>query len=272
MVAFCLLLAFTGVGAGCGRGAAAARGEPGARVLRVAVASNMRLAFPEVAAAFAREHADVLVEPVYGSTGNFVSQISSGAPFDVFLAADEAGPERLVEEGYGVAGSVVRYASGRLALWVRGDSPIDVTAGYAALTHPSVRKISIANPKVAPYGVAAQEALGSAGVLERVRGRLVLGENSAQTLQFVDSGGAQIGIVALSLARAPELDGKGRYWEVPAGDHAPIVQAGCVVSRPANPPSPGNAEAFMAFLCSEGAREVLRRHGFGIPGEGREGE
>jgi molybdate transport system substrate-binding protein len=232
--------------------------------LTVAAAASLRFALPEIIAAFEKEKKGTKVEAIYGSSGSLSQQIAAHAPFDVFLSADENYAVELVRQRHGVGGSILRYATGRLALWVPRDSPLDISKGMEVLSDPSVKKIAIANPKLAPYGVAAEESLKSAGIYEAVKDRLALGENIAQTAQFVESGAAQAGLIALSLVVAPEMKDKGHSWTVPESSHTPIVQSGCISAYSKDQRL---AEAFMAFLQSDPAREVLRRDGFGIPGE-----
>jgi molybdate transport system substrate-binding protein len=249
---------------GCQKKAPPAPATPPPTRLSVAAAASTRFAMPEIIAEFEKANQGVTVEAVYGASGTLTSQIASKAPLDVFLSADENYPIELIKNGHGVGGSIMRYATGRLALWVFKDSPLDVSKGYSALAHESVKKIAIANPKLAPYGVAAEEAMKKAGVYDGVKDKLVLGENIAQTAQFVESGAAQAGFIALSMVFAPEMKDKGRWWEVPAIDHSQIIQSGCVSAYAKNR---ALAEKFLAFMQSEAARAALKRHGFGIPGE-----
>ena len=240
-----------------GQGAAATK-------LSVAAAASTRFAMPEIITEFEKANKGVVVKAVYGASGTLYSQIASKAPFDVFLSADEHYAVELIKNGHGVGGSIKRYATGRLALWVFNDSPLDVSKGLAALSHESVKKVAIANPKLAPYGVAAEEALQKAGVYDSLKDRIVLGENIAQTAQFVESGSAQAGVIALSMVLAPEMKGKGRSWEVPESDHAPIIQSGCVSAYAKDQVL---ADKFLTFMQSETARAILKRNGFGSPGE-----
>jgi molybdate transport system substrate-binding protein len=236
---------------------------PPTPALTVAAASSLRFALPGIVEKFERA-TGYRVEVVYGSSGSLSSQIASNAPFDVFLSADENYAIELVKNRLGAGGSIVRYATGRLALWAKDDSVVDVTKGLSVLTDARVKKIAIANPKLAPYGVAAEEALKKAGIYEAVRDRLVFGENIAQAAQFVESGAAQVGIVALSLAKEPRMKSQKYLWAIPETDYAPIIQSGCVV---ANSKHQALGVKFLGFLQSEPAREILRRYGFGIPGE-----
>ena len=200
----CLLLCL--LSAACGR-----RAEP--HKVSIAAAADLQFALEGISGAFRAAHPDVDVQVAYGSSGNFYAQIRNQAPFDVFLSADVEYPRKLAQEGIGARDSLFVYAVGRIVVWVPASSPLDPAT---ALRAASVRHVAIANPQHAPYGRAAEAALHSLGVYDSVVGKLVLGENVAQTLEFVQSGAADMGIVALSLALAPPVRGQGRYWEVPA--------------------------------------------------------
>jgi len=233
--------------------------------VRVAAASDLRFALEEIVAKFHAVHSEVEIPVTYGSSGNFFSQLSNEAPYDLFLSADAEYPRRLTEEGRAQRGSEFRYARGRLVLWVAKASNLDVERrGLEALTDPSVRKIAIANPRHAPYGRAAEAALRAAGLYEKVQDRLVLGENIAQAAQFVESGAADAGLIARSLATAPALLDKGRFWTVPASLHPTIEQGGAILAWAADPPA---ARDFVAFLTSETGQEILARYGFDPPGK-----
>jgi molybdate transport system substrate-binding protein len=256
----CVLL-FVGA---CEKAAPAPAPAPAASKLTVAAAASVRYALAEIIAEFEKANKGVSVEGVYGASGSLFQQIASKAPFDVFLSADEEYATELVKQRHGVGGSIVRYATGRLVLWVPKDSTLDVSKGLPSLSDESVKKIAIANPTLAPYGVAAEESLRKAGIYETVKDRLVLGENITQTAQFVESGAAQAGLIALSMISAPGMKDKGRSWTVPESDHSPIIQSGCISAYAKDQKL---AERFMQFLASEPSREILRRHGFGILGE-----
>ncbi|MFA7343291.1 MAG: molybdate ABC transporter substrate-binding protein [Terrimicrobiaceae bacterium] len=245
--------------------ALATAGSAAGGELSVAAASDLRYALDACIAKYRAEHPDAEIKPVYGSSGNFFAQISNGAPFDLFLSADRKYPDKLVAEGRATAGSLFVYAIGRLVLWVPNDSPIDVeNLGMAALKAPSARRIAIANPAHAPYGQAAVAAMSSSGIYEGVRDRLVLGDNIAQTAQFLESGAADIGLIALSLALSDAMRTKGRYQEVPQSAYPEMLQAGVITGTAANP---GAAARFSAFLTSAAGRETLKAFGFAIPGE-----
>jgi len=232
--------------------------------LRVAAASDLKFALDEMIPIFERAHPGLAVRVTYGSSGNFYAQLANRAPFDVFLSADVAYADRLAEQGLTAADSRFLYAVGRLALWVPRGSVAEVErVGLAALRDPAVRHVAIANPRHAPYGRAAEAALRHYGLYEQVQPKLVLGENVAQAAQFAQSGGADAGLIALSLALAPTLREQGRHWTVPEEAHPRLEQAGVVLSWARDPVG---ARAFGSFLQSADARVVLERYGFALPG------
>lgn len=236
--------------------------QPPPRSVAVAVASNMKPAFEEIAARFRTKNPGLEVKATYGSSGNFFAQIANGAPFDLYLSADAEYPAKVVASGL-ADGAAFTYAYGKLAAWVPAGSALDLEGkGLAALADPSVRKIAIANPEVAPYGRAAKAALERAGLYERLKDRLVLGQNVSQAAQFVQSGNAQAGLVPLSLARTPPLSEEGRAWLVPPSSHDRIEQAG-VVLRGAK--QPHLARELAAFVTGPGAKEILERFGYDVP-------
>ena len=228
-----------------------------AQELTVAAASDLQAALPTLAARF-EQQTGRRVRLTFGSSGNFFAQIQNGAPFDLFLSADIDYPRRLEADGRVERGTVARYATGRLVLWTRKDSGIDIRRGLAALEAPNVRRIAIANPQHAPYGRAAIAALQSAGVHDKVRERLVLGENISQAAQFAESGNADAGIIALSLAVTPALTAAGTYVHVPASLHPPVEQGAAVVAASRNKDV---AKRFLAFLRSEASVRYLQEAG-----------
>jgi molybdate transport system substrate-binding protein len=200
-----------------------------------------------------------------GSSGNLTQQIKNGAPFDVFLSADEEYPKELVADGFAERSSLSRYAVGKLVLWIPANSPLDPAKdGMQVLRDPRVKKIAIANPLHAPYGRAAVAALERYGLYEELKDRLVLGENVSQAAQFVESGNAQAGLVALSHALAPGMKDEGRYWEVPADAYPELDQAGVIISRSSHQQE---AAAFLKFLRTSEAQSILKRYGFSVPGD-----
>jgi molybdate transport system substrate-binding protein len=198
----------------------------------------------------------------YGSSGNFFSQIKNGAPFDVFLSADVDYPRKLQAAGLVEPGTLDRYAIGEIAIWAPSGSNLDPAKQmWKALLDPSVQKIAIANPEHAPYGRAAVAALKKAGIYEQVQSKLVYGENISQAAQFVQSGNAQAGIIALSLALSPSMK-SGRYWEIPGDMHAPIEQAAVLLKRARDQRA---ARTFLDFLNSDTARGMFVDYGFTVP-------
>lgn len=235
-----------------------AQGTP---VLYVAAASDLRFALTEIAEEFEQQHS-VRVVITFGSSGQLAAQIEQGAPFDVFFSANEDFVSALAAKGHVDPASAVVYAIGRIVVWVRRESPVDVRTGLRALVDRRIRFVAIANPQHAPYGVAAVEALRRSGLYARVRGKLVLGENISQTLQFAQTGNADAAIVALSLAVAPPVHSTGRFILIPATLHDPIRQGAGIVARTAHPQL---ARALLAAMVSDGGQNTLRRYGFAIP-------
>lgn len=230
-----------------------------ADTLRVAVAASMKPAFNEMLVDFKAAHPGDTVEASYGSSGKFVAQLANGAPFDLFFSADMSYPQELVERGL-AAGRVQPYAIGRLVLW-----SLQPKLGQLPLEKLPVEKINrfaIANPALAPYGLRAREALEHAGLLAAMEPKLVLGESIAQTAQFVDTGAADAGLVALSLVMSPELAGKGRWTRVPDDWHQPLVQGFVVLKTAAGKPL---AMAFAGYVTGSAAQRILERYGFDLP-------
>ena len=199
------------------------------------------------------------VEATTGSTGKFYAQIAAGAPFDILLSADAKTPERLEAEGAGVAGTRFTYAIGRLTLWSSDPNRVGAD-GRAALTAADVRHIAIANPDLAPYGLAAREALQSLGLWSTLQNKIVIGQTIGQTHSLVATGNAQLGFVALSAVLSPRAPTRGSRWNVPQELFAPIRQD-AVLLRPGA--GKDAARAFMGFLRSAEARQVIDRFGYG---------
>lgn len=223
--------------------------------LTVAVASSVQEPMAELARQFEKQTGQ-RVRPVYGASGKLFAQIAQGAPFDLYFSADTQYPARLHDTH--LAEVPRHYARGRLVLWARSGSPFDVTRGLDVLADDRVQKVAIANPRLAPYGRAAVEAMRSAQVFETVSTKLLMGENVAQTFQFVESGGADLALVPLSLAVSPKLTGRGRYWLVPATLHTPLDSDAAVLTKSREP---ALARRFLDFCTGDGARAVWRRYG-----------
>jgi molybdate transport system substrate-binding protein len=232
--------------------------------LQIAAASDLRFSLEEIARLFQVQR-HVQVRLTFGSSGQLATQIEQGAPFDVFFSADEAFANALSGKGLILKDTVQLYAIGRIVLWSRADFPVDVRDGLGVLVDARVRFVAIANPEHAPYGRAAVEVLRSAGLSAQVQPKLVLGENISQALQMAQTGNADVGIVAFSLAIAPAVQASGRYWLIPAYLHHPIRQAVGVV---AGSRQQEVARAFVAFVNGPAGRAVMRRYGFTLPGEG----
>jgi molybdate transport system substrate-binding protein len=230
--------------------------------LTVAAAADLSSALKDVADQFEKK-SGIHVQLSFGASGALTQQIQNGAPFDVFFSADMGYPKQLIAANYADAASLYEYAVGKLVLWVPADSPLDVEhKGMEILLDVSVKKISIANPQHAPYGRAAVEALKHAGLYDRVAGRIVMGENVSQAAQFAESGNAQAGFVALAHAKAPSMQGKGKYWEVPQDDYDPLAQGAVIISHS---PRKTEAQQFLDFIKTKEAAEILRRYGFSLP-------
>lgn len=231
--------------------------------LTVAAAADLKFALDEIVADFQKTHSNATVKVSYGASGNLFAQIDNGAPFDLFLSADVQLPKKLIEKKLAGEGALFQYAVGHVVLWVGNESKLDVQKrGIEALLDPSVRKIAIANPEHAPYGRAAVAALKSLGVYDQIAGKLVRGENVSQTAQFVQSGAADAGLIALSLARSPKMKDAGRYWEVPASAYPKLEQGGVILSRTREPEL---ARALRDAVTGAHGKEILRRYGFVIP-------
>ncbi len=235
-------------------------GTAAAQRITIAAASDLQFALPEITAQFQKE-TGYTVRLTFGSSGNFFSQIQNGAPFDLFLSADLAYPKKLEAAGLAEPGTLYRYAAGRIVLWVPKESPIDTDRGLLVLTEAGIHRIAIANPQHAPYGRAAVAALRHAGIYECVRGKLVLGENISQAAQFVESANADIGILALSLAQAPALKTKGRYFEIPESFHPPIEQ-GVILLKSSHEKKA--AQQFLDFLRKPEIVKLMRSYGFSV--------
>ncbi len=248
---------------GCGWTLRAAEQDNGNTPVRIAAASDLIFCLERLGEAFQKDHpqAALLVTP--GSSGNLFAQIRQGAPFDLFLSADRQYPLALIAAGVADSNSLTAYARGRLVLWTTRTN-VEVSRGLGSLVDPSIRRIAIANPDHAPYGRIAREALERAGVWARVTNRLVLSENIAQAAQWVQTGTVDAGLVALSLVKAPKLDGVGRWWLLPPESHTPLEQAG-VLTRTGSKNE--MARDYLRFLQSPEARGILEQYGFQRPGD-----
>jgi len=229
--------------------------------VRIAAAADLQFAMADLARQYQSQTGST-VGVTYGSSGNFFSQILNGAPFDLFFSADVDYPRQLVITSLADPATFYKYALGRIVIWVPPGSKIDVAnQKWNALLDPSVQKIAIANPEHAPYGHAAVAAMQKAQIYEKVKSKLVFGENISQAAQFVQSGNAQAGIVALSLATSPAMK-DGARWEIPADMHPRIEQGAILLTHAKNKEA---ARAFLEFVKSDSGRATLGRYGFAIP-------
>jgi molybdate transport system substrate-binding protein len=232
-----------------------------AQEIRVAAAADLKFALDELSAQYEKQ-TGAKISVSYGSSGNFFAQIQNGAPFDIFMSADIDYPRKLEAAGLAEADTRYEYAVGRIVIWMpAGAGPDLVELGWKALLQPSVDKVAIGNPEHAPYGRAAVAALRSAGIYEQVQPKFVYGENIAQAAQFVASGNAQAGILALSLALSPPMR-RGKRWEIPENMYPPIEQGAIILK---NAKEKQGARAFLAFLKSPAARKILDSYGFRLP-------
>jgi len=226
--------------------------------ISVAVAANFTAPMHVIVAGFEKETGHK-VQAAYGATGKFYAQIKNGAPFEVLLTADEETPTRLIKDNAAVAGSQFTYAIGKLVLW--SAKPAIVDGAGAVLKNGGFNHLAIANPKLAPYGAAAVEVMKGLGVYESIQPKIVTGESIAQTHQFISTGNALLGFVALSQVLK---DGKieGSSWIVPATLYAPIRQDAVILEKGKGKPA---AEALMKYLKSDKAKTVIRSFGYGMP-------
>ena len=234
----------------------------GAQEISIAAAADLSTALPDIASAYTKQTGQA-INFSFGSSGTLTTQIENGAPFDLFFSADESYPAQLVEKGLADKDTLYRYAVGRLVLWVPNNVTLDLQAlGIKTLLDPSIKKIAIANPLHAPYGRAAEAALKQLGVYDQISSKLVLGENISQTAQFVESGNAQAGLIALSHATSPALKDKGRFWPIPLDAYPTLNQAVVVLSKSKRPAA---ARKFLDYLRSSGGAARLKAYGFSLP-------
>ncbi len=221
----------------------------------MAVATNFAETLSILEPIFEATHDTDLVI-VSGASGTLFAQISNGAPYDVFLSADQARPKALFDAGLGT--EPVTYVHGQLVLWGLAD---DVTA--ASLTDPSLRFVALASPAVAPYGLAAEQTLATLGLSEALDGKLVFGQNIGQTFAMAGTGAADLAFVAKSAVLANDAAQSGTYWPIPSDHHAPITQDATVVIG--NNQDAG--QTFLSFLTSPTAQDIMRNHGYEVPTE-----
>lgn len=229
--------------------------------LVVAAAADLSSAFREVSENYEKK-TGIKIKLSFGASGALTQQIQNGAPFDIFFSADMDYPRQLIASGEADGASLYQYAVGKLVLWVPADSPLDVEhKGINVLLDPAAKKIAIGNPQHAPYGRAAVATLKHYDLYDQVSDRLVLGENISQAAQFVESGNAQAGFVALAHAIAPSMQGKGKFWVVPAPAYPALAQGAVVLAHSKHKKE---AEDFLAYVKTKEVSDLLRKYGFTV--------
>ncbi len=237
--------------------------QPRTATLAIAAAGDLRGTLEEVKGAFVARHPSKRIDLSFGASGSLTAQIQQGAPFDVFLSADAGFPEQLRQAGLASPEGPFPYARGFLTLWVRRDLGLDTEhMGLRVLLDTRIKRIALANPKVAPYGRAAEAALKQAGIQEALQPRFVFGDNIAQAAQFLQAGAAEAGLISQSQARHPALKSAGTTWKVPEDLAPPLRQSGVILAHCA---APALARAFRDFLIGAEGQAILSRHGFGQP-------
>lgn len=231
--------------------------------VKITAAADLVYAFKEMQAEFEKAYPGEKAIMAFGSTGKAYTQIVNGAPYDMYFAADMGYVQKLKDAGL-VSHDPKPYAYGRIGLWAPKTNNIDVKRGFELLLDPKVKKIAIADPSHAPYGVAAVNALKSQNYYEKVQNRLVLGENVSQSAQFIQSGAAEVGILPLSLGIADTLKAQGDFFLLPASWHNDIIQGYALLKNGENNPT---ATKFEAFVGTPKAREIFKKYGFVLPGE-----
>ena len=229
------------------------------QTLTIAAASQLKTAMDQIVAGWKVAHPKAPLNVVYGSSGKLQTQIRNGAPFDLFFSADVDVPKALADDGFSASG-VTTYAFGRLVLWSATADARTMT--LASLTHPFIARIALANPKHAPYGRRAEEALRASGVWSNVESKLVYGESVAQAAQFVQTGNAQVGIIALAQALSPEIAKSGGYWLVPDELHKPLEQGFIITKRAA---ANVRAKDFAVHMSSPEVHSILVKFGYALP-------
>lgn len=232
-----------------------------AEKITIAAAADLKYAMDDIVTSYTKRHPTQEIEVVYGSSGKFHTQLQQGAPYDIFFSADISYPQELKKSGF-AASEVVPYAFGRIVLWSAVFDATKMT--LESLQDQRVSRVAIANPKHAPYGKRAEEALKAKGLWEKIEPKLIFGDNIAHTAQFVETENAQVGIIALSLAVNKSLSDKGGYWLIPDTLHEPLEQGFIVTKRAADNHL---AKEFAEYMSSKDARTIMTKYGFLLPGE-----
>jgi len=236
--------------------------QASAEEITVAAAADMNFALKDLAGRYSKS-SGTKVKFSFGSSGNLFSQIQNRAPFDLFFSADSSYPQKLADAGQVDRSSIRTYAVGHLVLWVPNSLGLDPQKlKMYLLSDPKVQRIAIANPLHAPYGRAAMAALEHFGLKDKLAAKLVLGENISQAAQFVQSGNAQAGLIALSLALSPAMKDAGGYWELPPDSYPELQQVAAVVMLSKHKTA---AEAFLSYVTSAEGQAILQQYGFRTP-------
>ncbi len=233
--------------------------------INIYAASDLVFAFKELKKVYKEKYPQDRIRVIFGSSGKGYSQIVNSAPFDIIFSANELYVKKLEEKGLTIS-PIKLYAYGKIVLWTRKDSGIDVKKGINVLLDKKVKKISIANWKHAPYGVAAKECLEYYNLFEKVRDKLIIGENIAQTAQYAESGAADVGIIALSLALSDRLKREGIYYLLSEKCYSPIRQAYAILKHAKEDKERfDTAMRFFNFISSKEAKKILKKYGFSLP-------
>ena len=233
--------------------------------LLIAAASDLSFCIEELNGVYSTLHPETKLKVSIGSSGNFFAQIKNGAPYDLFFSADMNFPRELVKSGLAEERSLTRYAVGKIVLWTVHTN-LDIARGLELVKSPAVKRVAIANPEHAPYGQAARSALQHYDLWAAAQPKLVIGENISQTAQFVQTGSADIGIVALALVLSPQLKSQGRYFEIPPESYPPLEQGAVLTKKGAADPA---AQMYIQFIVSPQARTIFDRFGFRLPNQGK---
>jgi len=227
-----------------------------AQTVKVAAAANLRAVFDELKSAYAQSNPKTNVSANFGSSGTLLQQILSGAEFDVFMAADNSFPTKLKDQG-AASGEIKTYALGKLVLW---SNTVDVSKGLEMLTDPSVKRIAVAKPELAPYGDRAMEVLKSTGLYNKVKDKIIYADNISQTAQFAQTGNAEVGFLALSLTMTPDM--KGSVYVVDPKLYKPVEQAMILVKGWKTNPE---GAKFMKFVLSAECKPIFKKYGYIVP-------
>ncbi len=231
--------------------------------VKIAAAADLVYAFKEIEKAFEKQNPGEKLSIAYGSSGKAYTQISNGAPYDMFFSADMGYVQKLRERGLAVS-TPKPYAYGRVGIWANKKSGIDVSKGLAVLIDPKVKKISLPDPSHAPYGVAAVNALKSQKLYDKVKEKFVLGENASQAAQFAQSGAAEVALLPISLGYSEALKRDGDFYLFPSNWHNEIIQGYAILKSGQNNQT---AKKFEAFVATKEAREIFKKYGFVLPNE-----